>query len=373
MPYTPCTPGTPRPTGLTARRGPLLAGQRVQLTDEKGKMNTITLVPGEVFHSHQGYLSHDELIGGPDGVVVTNSLGHQYRVLRPLLNDFVLSMPRGATVVYPKDSGQILQQADIYPGARVLEAGAGSGGLTMSLLQAVGDQGQVHSYERREDFADIARGNIETYFAGPHPGWHLHLGDVQTQALADHEPGSFDRVVLDMLAPWECVEMVRELLVPGGVWLTYVATATQLSRTAEAIRESGSFTATRASETMMRDWHVEGLAVRPEHRMIGHTGFLLVTRRMADHQESLQLRKRDKSEKFSDDDIELWTPSDEARWVPEEHGQREAKPKRARKEARAATRYAQHAATAQRTTQVTTQQHSGELGENNTQPPGSTA
>lgn len=337
----------PQAIGVHARRGPLRAGERVQLTDARGKMNTITLIPGEAFQSHQGILAHDELIGGPEGVVVENSHGNQYQVLRPLLNDFVLSMPRGATVVYPKDAGQIIQLADIFPGATVVEAGLGSGALAISLLRAIGSTGNLHSYERREDFAEIARGNVETFFGEPHPGWHVHLGDVQEEALKNHEPGSVDRVVLDMLAPWEVVDAVAEILRPGGVWINYLATVTQLSRVAEAIRADGRFTAAESNETMVRGWHLDGLAVRPEHRMIGHTGFLLVTRRLASDQESLKLRKRDKADKFAPEDVQLWTPAEDEAWVAEDHNHRERNPKRSRKEGRQAQSYARHAAQAQ--------------------------
>ncbi len=187
-------------------------------------------------------------------------------------------MPRGAAVVYPKDAGQILAFADIFPGARVVEAGVGSGSLSSFLLRAIGDQGMLHSYERREDFADIARQNVERYFGGPHPAWQLTVGDLQDN-LSDTD---VDRVILDMLAPWECLEAVSKALVPGGILCCYVATTTQLARTVESIREIGCFNEPTAWETMIRNWHIEGLAVRPDHRMIGHTGFLLTARRLAD-------------------------------------------------------------------------------------------
>jgi tRNA (adenine57-N1/adenine58-N1)-methyltransferase len=265
------------PTGAARRRGPLAVGDQVQLTDPKGKHHTFTLTPGKDFHTHRGSFSHDALIGQPEGTVVTTTSGAAYLALRPLLSDFVLSMPRGAAVVYPKDAGQIVAMADIFPGARVVEAGVGSGALTCSLLRAVGDQGLVSSYERRQDFADIARGNVERFFGSPHPAWQLTVGDLG-QVIHDTEA---DRVVLDMLAPWDVLDAVAGALVPGGVVIAYVATTTQLSKTVEAMREHGSFTEPSAWESMVRGWHVEGLAVRPEHRMIGHTGFLLTARRMA--------------------------------------------------------------------------------------------
>jgi tRNA (adenine57-N1/adenine58-N1)-methyltransferase len=266
------------PTGAAHRRGPFAPGDRVQLTDPKGRMHTITLATGKEFHTHKGSIQHDELIGSPEGSVITTTGNVTYLAMRPLLSDFVLSMPRGAAVVYPKDAGQVVHMADIFPGARVVEAGVGSGALTMSLLRAVGDDGRVSSYERRADFADIARDNVEAFFGGPHPAWTLTVGDlVETLDETD-----IDRVVLDMLAPWDCLDAVSRALVPGGVLICYLATATQLSRTAEALREQGTFTEPHAWESLVRGWHLEGLAVRPEHRMVGHTGFLVTSRRLAD-------------------------------------------------------------------------------------------
>ena len=241
-------------------------------------MHTIALVPGKDFHTHKGSVPHDGLIGRPEGTVVTTTGGVAYLALRPLLADYVLSMPRGAAVVYPKDAGQVVHMADIFPGARVVEAGVGSGALTMSLLRAVGDDGLVSSYERRADFAEVARENVESFFGGPHPAWRLTIGDL-AESLVETE---VDRVVLDMLAPWECLDAVSRALLPGGVVIAYVATATQLSRTAEALREHGTFTEPHAWESLVRGWHLEGLAVRPEHRMVGHTGFLVSARRLAE-------------------------------------------------------------------------------------------
>ncbi|WP_152645645.1 tRNA (adenine-N1)-methyltransferase [Streptacidiphilus albus] len=276
------------PTGAARRRGPFQVGDQVQLTDPKGRHHTITLDPGKAFHTHKGAFSHDELIGAPEGSVVRTTGNIQYLALRPLLSDYVLSMPRGAAVVYPKDAGQIVTMADIFPGARVVEAGVGSGALSCSLLRAVGDHGSLSSYERREDFAEIARTNVERYFGSPHPAWKLTLGDLQDN-LVETE---VDRMVLDMLAPWECLDVAAKALVPGGVICCYVATTTQLSRTVEALREHGSFTEPQSWESMVRNWHVEGLAVRPDHRMIGHTGFLLTSRRLADGVEPPMRRRR---------------------------------------------------------------------------------
>ncbi|MGN6473557.1 MAG: tRNA (adenine-N1)-methyltransferase [Mycobacteriales bacterium] len=259
------------------RHGPFRPGDLVQLTDPKGRMHTIELVAGKDFHTHRGVIPHDELIGCPEGSVVTSAGGTAYLALRPLLSDYVLSMPRGATVVYPKDAAQIVAIADIYPGARVVEAGAGSGALSCSLLRAVGTAGTVTSYERRADFAEVARSNVERFLGGEVESWTLHVGD-----LADAEgEGVADRVVLDMLAPWEVVDVSARLLVAGGVLCGYVATTPQLSNLVESLREHGGFAEPAAWESMVRGWHVDGLAVRPEHRMIGHTGFLVTARRLA--------------------------------------------------------------------------------------------
>jgi tRNA (adenine57-N1/adenine58-N1)-methyltransferase len=260
------------------RRGPLRAGDQIQLTDPKGRKHLITLATGQSFHTHRGSLAHDDLIGQPDGSVVKSSGGTPYVALRPLLADFTLAMGRGAAVIYPKDAAQIVAFADVYPGARVLEAGAGSGALSCWLLRAAGGEGLVASYERRADFAEVARRNVETYFGGPHPAWRLTVGDLAGAADTAEE---FDRVVLDMLAPWEYAGTAARLLVPGGLVCCYVATTTQLSRITEALRGQGSFDEPAAWESMVRGWHVDGLAVRPEHRMIGHTGFLVTARRLA--------------------------------------------------------------------------------------------
>jgi tRNA (adenine57-N1/adenine58-N1)-methyltransferase catalytic subunit len=263
-------------TQATARSGPFEAGDRVQLTDPKGRMHTLVLSPGKVYHTHRGALAHDELIGLPDGSVVSSSGGTAYLALRPLLADYVLSMPRGAQVIYPKDAAQIVAQGDIFPDARVLEAGAGSGALSCWLLRAVGAGGMVVSYEARPEFAEIARRNVTEFFGVPHPAWDLRVGDVG-ECVAT----GFDRVVLDLLAPWEVLEMVARALIPGGVFIGYVATTPQLSELVEGLRAQGGFTEPRAWETLVRDWHAEGLAVRPEHRMIGHTAFLVTARRLA--------------------------------------------------------------------------------------------
>ena len=269
-------------------RGFFVAGDRVQLTDSKGKIYSITITPGKEWHTHKGWIVHDDLIGLPEGSVVSTSAGLKFTAFIPLLTDYVLSMPRGATIVYPKDAAMVIGFADIFPGARVLEAGVGSGALTLSLLRAVGANGHVHSVERREEFAENAKSNIESYFGGPPANWSLDIGSVQEKEFSE----DFDRIVLDMLAPWECVELAAKVLRPGGVYMAYVATTTQLSATAEALKSDGHFTEPESFESMVRGWHHEGLAVRPQQRMIGHTGFLIFARRMAPGVEVLARRRR---------------------------------------------------------------------------------
>ena len=243
--------------------------------------------------------------------MVTASSGTAYVALRPLLADFTLAMKRGATIVYPKDAAQILAYADIFPGARVLEAGAGSGALSCWLLRAMGPDGELVSFEARADFAEIARENVRKYFGEVPSWWRLVTGELSARSPSTRRPrrarctpactlsrrggggrggrsrqppnsGTFDRVVLDMLAPWENVAAAARVLMPGGLICCYVATTTQLSRVTEELRAHGGFFEPAAWETLNRGWHVDGLAVRPDHRMIAHTGFLVTARRLAD-------------------------------------------------------------------------------------------
>jgi tRNA (adenine57-N1/adenine58-N1)-methyltransferase len=260
---------------VVAHSGVFQAGDRVQLTDSKGRHYTFVLQTGGEYHTHRGRLSHDALIGQPEGSRVTSAVGTDYLAFRPLLTDYVLSMPRGAQVIYPKDAAQIVTWGDIFPGARVLEAGAGSGALSCSLLRAVGHEGSLISYEVRDDHLVHAQRNVETFFGKSPENWDLRLGDVT------EFDGEVDRVILDMLAPWDVLPTISKVLAPGGVLVVYVATTTQLSTVTEAIRAQDCWTEPESWETLMRPWHVVNLSVRPEHRMIGHTAFLVSARRLA--------------------------------------------------------------------------------------------
>lgn len=293
---------------MTKKRHTFQVGDKVQLTGPKGRLNTITLQKGAAFGTHRGDLKHDDIIGKPDGSVVANQQGVEYLALKPLLNDFVLSMPRGAAIVYPKDAAQIIVAADIFPGAIVVEAGVGSGALSMYLLRAIGQDGQLHSFERREEFASIAQGNVRAQLGSKPKNWKVHLGDLQQELPKKLKNQSVDRVVLDMLAPWECIDACSGALVPGGLIVVYVATATQLSRFAEELKSVGGFTEPEAFETLVRPWHLQGLAVRPEHRMIAHTGFLLTARKLAPGAILPQLKSKVKNLEFSEEDIRAWSP-----------------------------------------------------------------
>lgn len=312
---------------MTPRRGPFVPGDHVQLRGPQGKLHTITLQPGGSFHTHKGFLSHDDLIGQPEGSVVLSSNAAAYLALRPLLGDFVLSMARGAAIIYPKDAAHIVSLVDIAPGHRVVEAGVGSGALTLSLLRAVGDQGSVISIERRAEFASIAQANVTSFLGKEPDNWSCWVGDFQHR-ISEVPAHSVDRIVLDMLAPWECIDGVTHALQPGGVLGVYVATVTQLSRVAEAIRDSGRFTSVMSEEVIVRPWHVEGLAVRPEHRMIGHTGFVITARVVPEGVTIPAVKTHHKKPEYSVDDIEAWTPG--------ATGQRVANDKTVRKKVREA-------------------------------------
>lgn len=264
-----------------AYSGPFAYGDRVQLTDAKRRHYTVILEEGGQFHSHKGIINHDDIVGMDEGSAIESTLGSSFLLFRHLMVDHVLSMPRGAAVIYPKDAAQILVEGDIFMGARVLEAGAGSGALSMSLLRAVGPEGHVYSYEVRDDHLEYAVDNVKEYFGEQPEWWSPRLGDLG-DVTAEDLGGPVDRVILDMLEPWEHLETVRDLLIPGGVFMTYVATVPQLMKVMEGIRELKCFTEPKSWESLVREWKVEGLATRPEHRMNAHTAFLIWTRRLAD-------------------------------------------------------------------------------------------
>ncbi len=257
--------------------GVLVAGERVTLSDPKGRRHSVVLTPGAVYHTTKGGVGHDDLIGQPEGVVVKSTGGVEHLAFRALLEEFTVTMPRLAAVVYPKDAAHILVQTDIFPGARVLEAGAGSGALSIFLLRAIGSEGRLYSYERRPEFAAVAKKNVEAFFGGEHPAYVPRNGDL----ALDIGPEPVDRAVLDMLAPWECIDVVADVLVPGGLLCCYVATTPQLGRTMETLRAHGGFTEPVGREYTSREWHAEGLSIRPGHGTSGHTGFLIFTRRLA--------------------------------------------------------------------------------------------
>jgi tRNA (adenine57-N1/adenine58-N1)-methyltransferase len=224
------------------------------------------------------------------------------------MSDFVLSMPRGAAIIYPKDASEILFRGDIRPGHTVVEAGVGSGALSLWLLQALGPTGKLISIERREEFAQIARANVESFYHGaPECAWDIELGDLN-DVLPQQPPGSVDRIVLDMLTPWECLDASLDALVSGGVIVVYVATVTQLSRVMEAMRQSKRLTPPQATESMVRNWHVEGLAVRPDHRGVGHTGFLTWARKLAPEAIMPEREGRKVKPEYAAEDVEAWTP-----------------------------------------------------------------
>ena len=318
------------------RRGPLMAGEKVQFTDRRSNKITDQLVPGGVTQTSHGIILHDDVIGQLEGsVVVTVSAkretqinqdhperdankpwkgtraigGWQFAVMRPRLADYVLSMPRGAQIMYPKDIAQVIQLGDIRSGMNVLESGAGSGAMSINLLDAVSESGRLTTIEMRSEFARVAEANATVYFGGRPAWWDLKTGDFDSVAAALPEH-SFDRIMLDMLDPWNRLEQAYRVIAPGGVLVAYVTTTTQLSRMAEALREAGCWTEPDIQETLERDWKAQGLAIRPDHQMIGHTGFLMVSRAMAPGFQAL--RKRDRATKDTTTDIDSLSAEERA-------------------------------------------------------------
>jgi len=261
------TPGTP---------DPLSDGELVVLRDERGRRSLVVLEAGGTWHSHSGAVAHDDLLGRPEGSIVRTPKGVEVIALRPTREDFVLKMRRGAQVVYPKDQAMIVALADVRPGMHVIEAGAGSGALSLALLDAVGPGGTVVSVERREDHAADARRNVERFHGGPVANWELVIGDV-SDVLRDR---AAHRVVLDLPEPWHCVGPAAGALAPGGILLTYLPSVPQVMQVTEALWDHGAYTDVATSETLVRGWDVDGVAVRPAHRMVAHTAFLTRARRV---------------------------------------------------------------------------------------------
>ena len=257
---------------------PFADGDKALLIDRKQRRYLLTLKAGGEFHTHHGILAHDDLIGCPEGSQVRTAKGSTLLAVRPTAADWTLKAPRGAQVVYPKDQAMIVGLGDIAPGVTVVEAGAGSGALTSALLRAVGPQGRVISFELREDHAVIAERNVIERF-GEHPGnWDLRHGDV-AEGLAGVR---CDRIVLDLLEPWLVVDAAAAALHHGGILLAYTPTVPQVMRLRERLADDPRWGMAVTSETLHRTWHVDGLAVRPDHRMVAHTAFLTTARRLAE-------------------------------------------------------------------------------------------
>lgn len=256
---------------------PFEPGDRIQLIDQRGRQYLVKLHAGVIYHTHSGTLGHDALLGKPEGTRVETSNGMVLVAFRPRFADYVLKMKRGAQVVYPKDLGQILTYADIFPGARVLEAGTGSGALTIALCRATGDGGQVVSYEIRDEHREQAVANLEGFFGELPAHLTLRHGDLmQVAGTAER----FDRCVLDLPEPWGPLGVLWEVLEPGGVLCAYLPTTIQVQQLVLALAPAG-FLHVETFETLRRGWHVTERSVRPDHRMVGHTGFLTVARRLA--------------------------------------------------------------------------------------------
>lgn len=253
---------------------PLAAGDLVMVVDSKGRRYLITLDPNGEFHTHQGRLLHSAMIGEPEGVTVTSSMGGSVTVLRPRLADFILKMPRGAQVVYPKDIGPIVVWADIGPGMTVLEAGSGSGGLTLGLLRAVGERGRVITVERRPDHHEVARKTVIRWLGGIPENLEMRLGELE-DTMEEVCP---ERIVLDLPEPWHAARLAGRLQPGGGIFCSYLPTVPQIQQLVEALEPA--YGEIEVFETMHRTWKVEGRSVRPDHRMIGHTGFVVVARKL---------------------------------------------------------------------------------------------
>jgi tRNA (adenine57-N1/adenine58-N1)-methyltransferase catalytic subunit len=248
---------------------PLGVGERVMLIDAKDRRYLVTLVEGGEFHSHAGFVAHDDIVGQAEGISVRSTRGQGYRVLRPTLSEFILKMPRGAQVIYPKDLGPILLLADITPGVRVLESGVGSGALSMTMLRA---GASITGYELRDDFANRARSNVASFLGEEALArYQVEIRDCYDGIDAGPEP--FDRIVLDLPEPWQVVPHACTALAAGGLLVAYTPSITQAVQLRQALEEA-PFAMAETLEVLQRGWHIEGQAVRPDHRMVAHTGFL---------------------------------------------------------------------------------------------------
>jgi len=242
-------------------------GDRVLLIDVKKRRYLVTLAAGGEFHSHAGFVPHDELLGQTEGVTVKSTMGSRYIAIRPTLSDFVYKMPRGAQVIYPKDLGPILMLADIFPGARVLESGVGSGALSMTMLRAGAD---ITGYELREDFAARAQHNVSAFLGAEADGrYRVEVRD----SYEGIDVGDLDRIVLDLPEPWQVVGHAEQALHSGGILVAYTPSILQARRLRETL-DASAFGMAETLEVLNRTWHIEGQSVRPDHRMVAHTGFL---------------------------------------------------------------------------------------------------
>jgi len=264
------------------RRGPLQESEPVVFVDRKDREYLARLEPSRPISIRGGKIAVEAIVGTHEGSVVRSSLNEPFLVFRPSFPQLVPNLPRNAQVIYPKDIGPILVWADLFPGARIVEAGLGAGALTMALLRAIGPEGQLVSYEIREDFADLARKNVGRYF-GAASNWTIKIGDVGSELNEE----KIDRVILDLPEPWHVIGRAWNALQPGGILLSYLPTVLQVKAHVDALREDGRFACIETMETLMRFWHIKGMSARPQHRMVAHTGFITAARRLADGQKDI--------------------------------------------------------------------------------------
>jgi tRNA (adenine57-N1/adenine58-N1)-methyltransferase catalytic subunit len=258
------------------RRGPFSDGETVILSDRKERQYLRRLAVGKPISIRDGKIGAGDIIGREEGSIVRSSMNDAFLVFRPTLAQLIPNLPRQAQVIYPKDIASILVWADIFPGCTVVEAGVGAGALTVALLRALGSDGRLTSYELREDFAKMARDNVARFY-GAAEHWELKLGDV-AEVLEESE---VDRIILDLPEPWQVIARASDALRPGGILLSYLPTVIQVKTLVDSLREHGGFALIETMETLMRFWHIKDMSMRPEHRMVAHTGFITVARRLA--------------------------------------------------------------------------------------------